>query len=168
MARKRKSGQRTKSGRLSRAHKGVARDFGTRESEAKRCYLVNGSDNLTLASTPIDVALARGHVTREQHTAAVWLRIMRARVFGRPGARTIDLEGLSSGRTISDKQLEHYERLYVKTMRRLTEEEQLEAIAIGMDTYPRWLRCVIQGAPIACEDARAKEVLLSALDKLKR
>jgi hypothetical protein len=142
------------------------RDFGTREGEAKRRYLVNGSDSLTLASTPIDVALARGYVSREQHSAAIWLRIMRARLFGRPGARTIDLEGLFGGQTLSDKQLEHYERLYVKAMRRLTEDEQLEAVDIAMDVYPRWLRCVIQGRPISREDEQAKEILLSALDKL--
>jgi hypothetical protein len=144
------------------------RDHGTWESERKRAYLVNGSDHLELSSTPIDVAYARKLVTQDQRSAAIWLRITRARVFGRAGARTIDLDGLSAttGSSIADAQALRWERQYARAMAKLTEDEQAEAIAISMDLVPRWLRQVIRGVPIGAEEEQARVTLLSALDKL--
>ena len=59
MPRKRKPGHRTKSGCLSCAYIGPARDTGTREMQAKRAYLINGSDP-QLAASASGILLANG------------------------------------------------------------------------------------------------------------
>ncbi len=166
--RPRKAGLRTKSGRLSRAHNGAARDYGTHEAEEKRLALVNGSDP-ALFSLPVDVALARGCISREQHNAATWLRIVRSRIFGRSGPRTLLWDLVDRGASsLPEDQLAKAERAYAWAMGQLTEDEQVEVAELVLDRFPRWLRLIVQGVPLGSEETRAQELLVSGLDKLRR
>jgi hypothetical protein len=81
MPRRRKPGPRTKSGRPSRAHKSVARDRGTAESQAKRHALINGSAP-QLAATASGILLANGFLTQAQHVAALRYARLPALVYG--------------------------------------------------------------------------------------
>jgi hypothetical protein len=81
MPRRRKPGPRTKSGRLSRAHKSVARDRGTAENQARRHALINGSDP-QLAATASGILLANGFLTQAQHVAALRYARLHALVYG--------------------------------------------------------------------------------------
>jgi hypothetical protein len=87
MARKRgrpkKTGKRTKSGRLSRAYQHVEiRDLGPDEARIKRSYLINGADP-QLAATASGILLANGMITEEQHVAAMRYAHAHALVYGK-------------------------------------------------------------------------------------
>ena len=70
MARRRKAGSRTASGRLSRAYQGAARDTGTVELVAKKLALVNGAADPTLSASAASILLAHDVINRDQHAAA--------------------------------------------------------------------------------------------------
>ena len=88
MARKRKPGPRTKSGRLSRAYKAEARDHGTAEVQAKRIALVGEADP-ALAASALGVLLARGlldvkdrpEMARDRYHAGLRYRELRSAIF---------------------------------------------------------------------------------------
>jgi hypothetical protein len=80
--RKRKAGPRTKSGRLSRAHKSPElRDKGTFEGQAKRQFLVNGGDS-QLAATASGILPANGLIDQDMYIAALRYARAHALVFG--------------------------------------------------------------------------------------
>jgi hypothetical protein len=83
MARPRKSGKRTKSGRLSRAYKHPdLRDKGTPENQARRAYTINGADP-QLVATASGILLANKFLTQDQHHAALVYARLHALVFGK-------------------------------------------------------------------------------------
>jgi hypothetical protein len=86
MARKRKPGPRTKSGRLSRAHKRnpELRDQGTFEGQRKRTALINGASVELAASVP-GILFANGHLEQRHFSAAINYARLHALVFGRQG-----------------------------------------------------------------------------------
>jgi hypothetical protein len=84
MARKRKPGARTKSGRLSRAHKSAARDFGTAQAQAKRTALINGAA-VELAASASGILFANGHLEQRHFSAAINYARLHTLVFGRQG-----------------------------------------------------------------------------------
>jgi hypothetical protein len=86
MARKRKPGPRTKSGRLSRAHKRnpEVRDQGTFEGQRKRTALINGA-SVELAASASGILFANGHLEQKRFSAAISYARLHALVFGRPG-----------------------------------------------------------------------------------
>jgi hypothetical protein len=90
MARKRKDGRRTKSGRLSRAGKPREARLGpTEENAAKMRALVNGSDP-ALAASAVGILFANAHLSEAQYVAAMRYSRAHAIVFGRPWAHIQD------------------------------------------------------------------------------
>jgi hypothetical protein len=86
MARKRKPGPRTKSGRLSRAHKRnpELRDQGTFEGQRKRTALIDGA-SVELAASAAGILFANGHLEQKHFSAAVSYARLHALVFSRQG-----------------------------------------------------------------------------------
>ena len=84
MARRRKSGTRTKSGRLSRAYKGPARDPGTAELQVKKLAAVNGRRDPALSATPASILFAHAVIDRDQLAAAERYRRCYPLSFGLP------------------------------------------------------------------------------------
>src|SRR5688500_15672041 len=87
MARKRKAGARTRSGRISRAYAGPARDVGTADLRRHRLALVNGAHDPALSATLAGIMLAHGILSPEQHVAAQRYRQLRGALYGCPLAR---------------------------------------------------------------------------------
>lgn len=88
MARKRKSGSRTKSGRLSRAYATEARDHGTPELQTKRQQLVGPSGDPNHAATVPGILCAHGHIDTDQRDAALRYAVLRCALYGTPWPRT--------------------------------------------------------------------------------
>jgi hypothetical protein len=68
--RPRKAAKRSKSGRLSRAYKSIARDEGTEEFVEKRKRLINGADP-SCAATASGILFANGVLSRDQHNVCL-------------------------------------------------------------------------------------------------
>lgn len=83
MAKKRSKGPRTKSGRLSRAYKGPARDDGTPELQAKRRQLVGDADP-ALSVSVVGRLFAWGMIDQQQYLAAQRYRQLRCALYGPP------------------------------------------------------------------------------------
>ena len=163
MAKKRRSDRpRTKSGRLSEAYKGIARDQGTREGQARRLALVNGSEDGSLAYTLPDILKAHSLISVDQHRAAWKLRRARAAVFGMPLANS------AGGREPDDEQIRKLERGYERLMKLLSPEQQLAVIDVALDLRPAWVRRAVLKLPPAEGDDVARGELLSGLDAISR
>jgi hypothetical protein len=87
MARKRKPGPRTKSGRLKRRpHRDLTlRDLGTPEFREKRHAMINGADP-QLAATASGILLANDFLTPDQHHAALKYARWHSLLYGSPWA----------------------------------------------------------------------------------
>ena len=163
MGRKRRSDRpRTKSGKLSRAYQGVARDNGTREGQARRLALVNGSEDGSLAYTLPDILKAHSLISGLQHQAAWKLRRARAAVFGVP------LQNSSGGREPTEDQIRHNEQSYERIMRLLSPEQQLAVIDVALDLRPAWIRRAILKMPPAAGDDVDRDALITGLEALAR
>ncbi|MGH6689524.1 MAG: hypothetical protein ACREF4_02440, partial [Gammaproteobacteria bacterium] len=82
--RNRKTGPRTKSGRLSTAYRDPrVRDMGTPEVQAKRRALVGQDGDPALAATALDILFANGFLTTTQHTVGVKLRRLHWAIYPR-------------------------------------------------------------------------------------
>lgn len=84
MARRKKAGARTKSGRLSRAYTGPARDAGTPELQAKRQAIVGDGADPNLSVSAPGILFAKAILNREQYAQALTYRKLRAAIFGPP------------------------------------------------------------------------------------
>src|SRR5919106_5034066 len=84
MARPRKSGARTKAGRLSRSYRGPARDAGTPELQRKKLALVNGAADPSLSASAARILFAHGVLDRDQLAAADRYHRLYRRSFGLP------------------------------------------------------------------------------------
>jgi hypothetical protein len=126
MARPRKFASRTRSGRLSRAYKGPARDAGTPELQRKKLAAVNGSADPALSATPASILFAHGVLTRDQLAAAEKYRKAYALSFGLPwrGASTLD-DGIR-GAPLPDAVLERSREQLDDMVSRLTAEQKLQ------------------------------------------
>jgi hypothetical protein len=94
-----------KSKRVKRIHKGgrprMVRpdvDLGTPELVAKRQSL---AADPALSTCPLDVALSKGMIDRDQHAAASYFAACRALVFGSPHVKATDLLRVSGGIAMS-------------------------------------------------------------------
>jgi hypothetical protein len=105
MGRRAKSGQRSKSGRLSRAFLTVARDTGTPELVAKKLRAVNGAADPALSVSAASILFAHGVIDRDQHHAALAYHKCYAITFGDPWRRPT-----GDGRPLSDEAREPIRR----------------------------------------------------------
>jgi hypothetical protein len=167
MARRRKPGARTRSGRLSRAHLTIARDHGTPEGVRNRSFLINGA-SVELAGSAIGVLLANGHVTVEQARAAgryAWLRSVSFGV-ARPDV-AYDLVEPWSPRQRSDKDLLELRQRFEDLARRLGRDQKAGIEVVVVDgRLPAWFRHAKMQLPPTAEDEAERTALLSGLAAL--
>jgi hypothetical protein len=170
MARRRKAGPRTKSGRLSRAYKTIAADHGTPQIQAKREAALAGAPPIDGSGTPPDRALAAsalgillayGHVTAEQHSEALRYRVLHCAKFGPIGlANSQGGEATDARLVILEERLAEYERHLSRD-----ERETLVWVACA-DHIPYWFDCLRLKLKLRPEDERERALLISALDAL--
>jgi hypothetical protein len=168
MARRRKSGYRTKKDRLSRAYKTVARDLGSPESLLKRASLINGADP-QLAATASGILLANEMITREQHSAALTYSWAHAMVYHRPWRQACPLAD-RGGSTEAPEDLVELAKEKLAAMDAALNWEQ--RLAVGNLAVFGWLpgwfwvsRGVGRGL---ASDERERAALITGLERLAR
>jgi hypothetical protein len=172
MARKRKHGPRTKSGRLSRAYKSPdLQDKGTPENQARRAYTINGADP-QLAATASGILLANGFLTQDQHHAALKYARWHSLLYGSPWATCacpLSHELAHHGREPPEDLIVRAKRT-IDALNAKLDPDQRQAVAnvavFGfLPTQYYVLRCGWRALP---EDARNWGALLSGLNALAK
>lgn len=168
MARPRRSGPRTPSGRLSRAYAGPARDAGTAELAAKKLALVNGARDPALSASAASILFAHRVLDRDQLAAAVRYGALHSIVFGQAWAGACIL-GREPGTEapFDDDGLERRERELNRMAAQLTPEQKIQLDNLVISGWlPSWF-FVAQGiGRELAQDARDRQDLLSGLDAL--
>jgi hypothetical protein len=147
------------------------RDAGTREFQAKRHFLINGSP-AELAGSAAGILLANQHLAERQYHAALTYRRLYCMLFGKPfegmGSRLERFQPWQAPQIVLDDDAGH---ALERKLRRLNSEladEQRDAIVdtCVLDYLPSWFACAKQRVPApACEVAR-RDALLSGLTAL--
>ena len=161
MPRKRKSGKRAKSGRLSRAHHDpLVRDFGTPEAQAKRKALVGENGDPNLSATAVGTLYANGYLTQSQYDEAIEYRRLRCAIYGAPWPTT----GL--GPAAAEGALAELHLRFDEKVRALTEYQKFVVANVAVfDWLPTWFFDQRNGwNKVLPEDYVEKEALLSGLD----
>ena len=167
MARRRKAGTRTKSGRLSRAYRGPARDAGTAELQQKKLAAVNGSADPALSATPASILFAHGVLSRDQLAAAERYRRAYAVSFGMPNYGRCLLTDGPGGRALDDDMLARARRQLDAMVTALTTEQKLQVDNLVISAWiPGWFYAAHGiGRPLET-DARERDALLTGLSAL--
>jgi hypothetical protein len=147
------------SGRLSRAYQTVARDTGTREVQAKRDQLINGSPVELIASSA-GVLCARGLLSSEQYRAADRFARIRAAVFGVP------LSNGEGSREATEERIARNERVYSAMCRCMTALQLVAVVDLALGGRPVWARRLIARLPLRLMDQVEREHLPGGLDAL--
>lgn len=164
MAKKRKAGPRTKSGRLSRAHKSPElRDHGPPEAQAKRKALVGANGDETLAATASGMLLAHGYLEREEYDEAMEYRRLYSIQFGLPWPNA------SPANDLSEDYLVRIKERFRRMTEMLTPEQEavIKAVCV-FDHRPTWFFAERLGLKLLHEDHDEKERLLQGLRALVR
>jgi hypothetical protein len=165
MGRKRKSGARAKSGRLSRAYRTVARDTGTAEGLARRIWLVDGSDP-ALAASAAGVLLARDVITRAMYAAACRFAWLHSAVFGLPYRQLCILgkEPGPSGPGLDDETIAERRAELAAMERRLTlAQRQAVASLCCYGVVPPWHFALLGIGRLLPGDEHDRQALLTGL-----
>jgi hypothetical protein len=166
MARPRKSGARSRSGRLSRAHITVARDHGTPEGVRNRGFLVNGSP-VELAGSAIGVLLANGHIELEQVRAAERYRRAYSSCFGLPIPKASQALVEPYTPRANDRSLARALVRFEELAGRLGRDQKQALDHLVIDgRIPHWFRMVKLGRLLRPEDEAERSALLSGLAAL--
>jgi hypothetical protein len=169
MPRKRKPGPRTKSGRLSKAHKRAdVRDFGTEESQAKRHAWINSADP-QLGATASGILFANGMLSEEQYNAAMRYSHAHALVFGKVWTVTVPI-----ARELPHQGSEAPENLIIRARERidrwnaLLTYDQREAVAnvAVFGFIPQFFYTERLGLRPLPSDAKDKAALVEGLQAL--
>jgi hypothetical protein len=165
MGRRAKLGHRTKSGRLSRAYQGPARDVGTDEFQAKRAALINGSDP-QLAASASGILLANEMISPEQHHAVLSYAWCHAMLYGRPWRQACPL-GERTGDEAPDELVELAKEKLAAMDGLLTLEQRHALANVAVFGFvPQWFfteRLRLRGLP---GDQAERAALVSGLDRL--
>lgn len=170
MARPRKNGARAKSGRLSRAFRGPARDHGTPEVQRKRLMLVGYDADPVLAATPLGCIFARGYLgdlkdDREAERAKD--RYEAGLEFGKLHAALYQRWRSAIGPQASDDRLADLQRRFNAMVEWLNDRQRsvlTNVCAFGY--WPIWFDCDRIGLHRLPEDDADQEHLISGLDVL--
>lgn len=113
-------------------------DLGTPELAAKRAAL---APDPTLSTCPLDLALAKGLIDRDTHTAAGYFAACRSLVHGSPHPKALDLLRVSGADRIPETS--HAERRYRAACDRLARRGSrllgaVESFVIH-ERFPAWL-----------------------------
>ena len=161
--RKRKAGPRTKSGKLSRAHKTLVRDEGTAEFRAKRARLINGADP-ALSATASGVLFANGFLTAEQHHAALRYAWAHAVVFGRPWRQACPLADPIGSSPTPDQLIKIAHAKLAQMDARLDYDQRLQVANLAVfGLWPGWFTAAKLGLRPMPEDEPQRLALLSGL-----
>lgn len=154
-------------------HKPVPRPTGqpTPEHAAQRAAMAEGGD-AAMTTIPIDVALLRGRLSREQHAAAKQYRFLwNASGCRSPHASAVDLDAGRSGTWSPDPEAEqriHDEFVGARNaVRRQCGHGCLEVIEsmVILDHWPSWC-WASNKAPLSVSQIKAMDVARKALDSL--
>ena len=160
MARKRKPGKRTKSGRLSRAYKDPeVRDLGTPQVQTKRQAIVGEGADPGLSATVAGVLYARGHLNQDQYIEAIEYRRLHNAIFGHPW-------GQGFGMTPFEENLMRLKAMLDRKDRRLTGEERHALLRVCHDEYPMWYYAGRLGLKLLDEDLAERTALIDGLNAL--
>lgn len=162
MARKRKPGPRTKSGRLSRAYKSPRlRDQGTDELQAKRQAAVGEGADLSLSSTMPGVLYARGHLDRDQYAEALEYRRVRCALYGPPWPSN------GHNREASEARIAKLTQRFEAMCAVLTTIQKLVLANVCVfDQEPMWYRRRLQGQRMRVVDEFERTQLIEGLNAL--
>lgn len=160
--RPRKSGPRTKNGRLSKAHRSPElRDNGTLEAQHKRRLLVGDGADTTLAATCPGILHARGHLDKDQYAEAIEYRRLRCIIYGAPWP------GYAAGSQATEERLIDIQARFERKVRRLTEEQkQIITNVCVFDRYPNWFYADFLNLKPLPEDYAERDALIRGLDAL--
>jgi hypothetical protein len=168
--RAKKAGPRTKSGRLSRAYQGPARDAGTAELQAKRLAAINGADP-QLAASASGILLANSLISEDQHLACLRYAHAHALVYGKvwtvkcPLAWQLPVHGPEPAET---SVVAARKRIDAWNARLDPDQRQAVANVSVFSFLPQWfvtLRLKLRPLP---SDERERQALLSGLDAIAR
>jgi hypothetical protein len=164
MGRRRKTGVRSKSGRLSRAYQGVAKETVTPELLAKKLTLVNRAADPALSASAASILFAHNAITREQHDAAGAYHLCYALTFGTPWHRPT-----GDGRPVSDEILARA-KIEPDAMVAALDHEQKQQIdnVVICNWLPGWFYARLgigRGLP---SDERERAALITGLEALAR
>jgi hypothetical protein len=165
MAKPRKAGLRTRSGRLSRAGSLAARDEGTAELQRHRLALVNGSADPVLSSSLAGIMLAHGIISPDQKAAADRYRALRAALYGAVMPRREP--GQSRPPELEEHRIVKLARDFNRMVRPLTVSQKLALTDLALDLWPRWLRAQLLGLELDQEAACEREILLAGLEVIR-
>jgi len=167
MARPRKAGKRTKSGRLSRAYRSAElRDQGTAEGQRHRSVLVNGADHALAATVP-GILLARGYLSRDQHDAAQRYAGLHRTAFGPAWRQACPLAEAHGGPTTPDDRLIRLREALDELHARMTPEQRKAVADVAVYNWiPQWFYTARLGLRELAEDVAEREALISGLDAL--
>jgi hypothetical protein len=162
MARKRKPGKRTRSGRLSRAYLDPnVRDMGTPEVQAKRRALVGEGSALELSATAPGVLHAHAYLDKDQYAEALEYRRLRCALYGPPWP----MFSTSSGPT--EERIARLQERFDRMAAALTEEQKriITDVAV-LDRIPTWFFCLQLKLKMLPEDYAEQEALVTGLDAM--
>jgi len=163
MARRRKPGQRTKSGRLSR--QGV--DRGTQELRDRRAWLAGDGDPAN-TTYPLGILLANGAIGEDLHRYGCDYAWMHAVLFGSASTAAITADRARPGAILDEVALRRIS-LKMELARRALDQagrqirDAVEALVV-YERVPRWMRPV----PPAWSDIQQAEKLIKGLELLRR
>jgi hypothetical protein len=170
MARKRKSGPRTKSGQVSRAYKSnpTLRDHGTPEAQAKRLALVGQNADPALSATMPGILYARrtelfreGEYELDHYTEALEYRRLRCSLYGPPWPTNV------VGGAASDERLAKLRERFDRMCGRLSQIQKLVLSNVCVyDQEPMWLWRVNAGLRLRFIDKFEKDCLIKGLGAL--
>lgn len=162
MARQKKPGNRTKSGRLSRQ----ANDRGTKELQDRRAWLAGEGDPAN-TTYPLGILLANGAIGEDLHRYGCDYAWMHAVLYGSASTAAITADR-SAGNTLDDLALQ---RITVKMglARKALDSEgrqirdAVEAIVV-YERVPRWMRPI----PPAASDVHQAAKFIKGMELLRK
>jgi hypothetical protein len=164
MGRRRKAGQRSRSGRLSRAYQTVARDEGTPELVAKKLRAVNGAADPALSASAASILFAHGVLTRDQHDAAGEYHRCWALTFDVPWRKRT-----GDGRPVSDEILARAKIDLDAMVAALDHEQKREIDNLVISNWlPGWFYALQGIGRELATDERERDALVSGLERLAR
>jgi hypothetical protein len=162
MAKRKKAGKRTKSGRLSRAYLDPnVRDLGTPEVQAKRRALVGEGNALELSATAPGILHAHAYLDKDQYAEALEYRRLRCALYGPPWP----MFSISSNPT--EERISKLQDRFDRMAAALTEEQKSVITAVAVfDVLPTWFFCRRLGLKLLPEDDAEHLALVSGLNSI--
>ena len=162
MAKKRRPGKRTKSGRLSRAYRDPdVRDQGTHQVQAKRQAIVGESNDPNLSASAPGILHAHGYLDKHQYAEALEYRRLRCVLYGTPWP------SYAESSIPSDSLIESMQESFDEKVRMLNEDQRHVVTNVAVfDAIPNWFFARRLNLKILPEDVAEEKALTSGLDAL--